>query len=232
MLAAASGEVRRGASMEGIIKCVEEYKRGRIGSLQQRVTTAIINSFPPSLSSLFVRRLEEFCPWFPPPANVADEFIRSLEGCQPLVRVACFKTLINSWTTSYRYHERELLPCIFGCRMVYGEDEPQVPPNRMHPLVDDVSHYLQCPTLWGIVGRVFPLPIGHSIAKRLGVAGPPFSPVALAMSYIIYHSLKQGNRPLINRAIQSGDFTELLKAAGEIATLQIFYFLSSSISFI
>ena len=42
------------------------------------------------------------------------------------------KTIVNSWSTSYRYHETVRLPCIFGCEGCR----------------DDLEHYLFCDTLW------------------------------------------------------------------------------------
>ena len=84
-----------------------------------------------------------------------------------------------------------------------------------------MSHFV------GIVCNALPLPIGRSIAARLGVAGHPFSPVALAMSFMIYHSLKQGNRHLITIALQSGNFTPLLAVAREVAAFQCSEFSSS-----
>ena len=38
------------------------------------------------------------------------------------------KTWVNSWSTSYRYQEKPLLPCLMGCQL--GKD--------------DLSHYVDC----------------------------------------------------------------------------------------
>ena len=49
------------------------------------------------------------------------------------------KTLANSWASSYRYHEKIKLPCLFGC--THG--------------IDSLQHYTSCPTLREVSMDIF-----------------------------------------------------------------------------
>ena len=54
-----------------------------------------------------------------------------LRGCRVADAIKVIKCWVNGWATSQRYHEDNLLPCLFGCS----------------GCVDSLSHYLQCPAL-------------------------------------------------------------------------------------
>lgn len=94
------------------------------------------------------------------------------------------KTLLNSWSTSERYHESQRLPCLFGCQT--GQTGP------LPPLIgDSLKHYLRCPNLWVAICSVCrSLPAIHT-AERLGLI-----PVCLdrlcevAIAFHTYHALK------------------------------------------
>jgi len=220
LLQAMQGLCGSGAYRDEIVdSCVAwaAQSRAKPLGLQKMVCDAIIRVFPLSLDPLFTNRLTNLVHGFVPRGDVVQSFKVSLDGCQPHVRMACIKTILNTWTTSHRFHEEIRLPCIFGCSMVYAEGEPEVLPVGIHPLVDDLRHYLQCPTLWNIVGNAYSLPVGHSIEQRLGIKGPPFSPVALAIAFDIYHAIKIGNRYLISNATLSNNFLPVLRTAREVA---------------
>ena len=85
------------------------------------------------------------------------------------------KTWCNSWSTSYRYHEDNLLPCLLGC------------PSRP----DDLSHYICCPHVWSTVGDCFPQLELASPLARLGVESPSRERlITLAGIFQAYHGTK------------------------------------------
>ena len=59
------------------------------------------------------------------------------------------KTIVNSWTSSYRYHESVLLECVFGCHLLHP-----LPPGAAYH--DSLEHYLVCKKLWRIIEDIFP----------------------------------------------------------------------------
>ena len=70
------------------------------------------------------------------------EFMVVLKSCPQSVKTCFLKTIINSWSTSHRVGESELLPCIFGCS----------------GCEDNLKHYLWCDPLWTQVASACGLP--------------------------------------------------------------------------
>ena len=65
----------------------------------------------------------------------------SLELCFGILKgnrmsdiVKVIKCWTNAWASSFRYHEVNLLPCLFGCK----------------DCRDELNHYLQCPHLFAL----------------------------------------------------------------------------------
>ncbi len=69
--------------------------------------------------------------------------------------IRVFKTWVNSWHSSNRYHESIRLPCIFGCAGA----------------VDRLAHYIMCPHLFALIKRFFP-PASPCPVERLGLVNP------------------------------------------------------------
>ena len=68
------------------------------------------------------------------------------------------KTIVNSWSTPYRYHESVRLPCIFGCEGCHD--------TLMHYLRCDILRTTSCTALGldiGWLNLVFPQRFGHPI---------------------------------------------------------------------
>ena len=85
------------------------------------------------------------------------------------------KTWVNSWSTSYRYHEDVLLPCLLGC-----PDKP-----------DDLQHYIHCPHIWDITRIAFPSLNLASPLDRLCIGTTcTVSLRVLAACFQAYHALK------------------------------------------
>ena len=92
-----------------------------------------------------------------------------------------FETLIGGWTTSWRMHERDKLPCIFGCN---GES-------------DDIRHYLLCSPLWQIAGESLGTEPPLDLGSRLCACDPnPEKARLLALVFQLYHHTKARTKEL------------------------------------
>ena len=88
------------------------------------------------------------------------------------------KTWCNSWTTSYRYHEEVLHPCLLGC------------PG----MKDDLAHYVNCPHIWFVARTAFPNLKFDSMFDRLCVENPCTESLrVLAGTFPAYHTIKPSN---------------------------------------
>ena len=156
-----------------IIRMREDIRKHRSWSLQSKV---------------FLRkRIVTLCPGIPIDIqNASKHCIESFKQLHPSELVMCLRTLANAWTTSYRYHETPLLPCIFGC-------------NIFRPVLkgvyykDDLQHYLVCKQLWKLVDMVLGLKSTPSPAHRLCLLADHPPPLALVIDHSMYHGIKQGN---------------------------------------
>ncbi len=125
------------------------------------------------------------------------EFIESFNVCPSSVRASYFKTLINSWATTYRYQERVKLPCIFGC------DE----------MKDDLKHYLCCEPLWTLAVTSASLPgeflTGTHIDRLCLLSNSVAGIRLLGVVSRGYHTLKFEYRKRIDSCVGCGDFTDI-----------------------
>ncbi len=100
---------------------------------------------------------------------------RALVHSKQHVAFCVFKTLIGGWTTSFRMHEHDKLPCIFGC---HGEK-------------DLLTHYLLCFPLWHICSSVLGIQAPWSLEERIGIMSPsPEKAQLLALTFMVYHNSK------------------------------------------
>ena len=85
------------------------------------------------------------------------------------------KTWVNSWSTSYRYHEVVLHTCLLGCP---GEK-------------DELLHYVNCPHIWNVARNAFPHLKFDSTLDRLCIEDPCTESLrVLAATFPSYHSIK------------------------------------------
>ena len=68
-----------------------------------------------------------------------DDTFKAMRKLRKHEAMQVIKTWVNSWSTSDRYHEDVLLPCLLGCA-----DKP-----------DDLQHYIHCPRIWDITRIAF-----------------------------------------------------------------------------
>ncbi len=95
------------------------------------------------------------------------------------------KTWFNSWATTYRYHEPDLFPCLFGCR--HG--------------IDDQKHYVSCPILLEILCMLRP-DTPQDMFERIGLAN--FSSenlLGVACTFSGYHALRRSSSLMVLSAL-------------------------------
>ena len=119
-----------------------------------------------------------------PPGSINETEFAEVFLCLRRLRMheamQCFKTWVNSWATSSRYHEPVIYPCLLGC------------PDK----VDSLSHYLLCPILWQIANSVACHEVPDDTLERIGVRSPtPNNLNLLACIFHSYHAIKHVRAP-------------------------------------
>ena len=110
-------------------EAIAKVPQGR--SIQKAVMKEVCNSFECSLDQLVLRRLQVLCPGFVFSIETSvARWAKFLSEKSLKVRVMAFRSLVNSWTTSYRFHEAVLLPCVFGCSKLCPRPPPKGPKTR------------------------------------------------------------------------------------------------------
>ena len=123
-----------------------------------------------------------------------DAIAGSLRRCSRFVATSYIKTVVNAWTTSRRYHEPILLSCIFGCSGGCHDE-------------DDVSHYLRCPALWGILCyslHLHPPNMDLPVATLIDledIDSPEVPAPLVACLFSIYHFIKRGRQTMIGHDV-------------------------------
>ena len=128
------------------------------------------------------------------------------------MRMLYVKTLTNGWHTSSRMHEATCIPCIFGCNALPSNCLAPIHANLPNKVIrDETAHYLACPILSGLITQatglnrlptMHELFFGNDIDDLTGA-------LDCATSYHVYHSLKLGNLPIIQKAIETATFSHV-----------------------
>lgn len=155
------------------------------------------------------RRLSDFGVEFELIRDLLEFFKLKLKKIQPHLRMLFVKTLTNGWHTSSRMHEAICLPCIFGCKAWPSTCLDPIHANLPSKIIrDETAHYLACPILSGLITQATGLDhllnlhelfFGSDIDDLTGA-------LACATSYHVHHSIKLGNLPIIQKAIETGTF--------------------------
>ena len=133
--------------------------------------------------------------------DLAASFYKSVD---PYCAVCWLKTLCNGWCTSYRIHEPIKLECVFGCA----------------GFRDQTQHYLVCPNLWGIVDEVFATALPPTLMQRLNVVDPSrLGSSVITALFNMYHTIKVGNRALVEQAIATRRFAAIHGLSHEVCVL-------------
>ena len=179
---------RRGLGGKSLQKqfynCIRDMSRDKwCETIQHKVNTVLTG---PDVGDI------SFCP------QTKMELMMALKGVPVSVKSCYLKTIINSWSTSQRYHEDVLLPCIFGC-----SDQK-----------DCLEHYLVCDPMWTCAVTASSLPtsfLSLSPIERLCIFNPgPLGLKLLGLVYRGYHTLKLGHRGTIDRCIDCDDHSEII----------------------
>ena len=120
---------------------------------------------------------------------------RQRAGCAMMV----IKTVVNSWSTTYRYANNGgiRLPCIFGCG------------GRR----DELSHYFACDILWTVVCTASKrdqtwLSAGHF--QRIGFKEPSsMNLILICLMFKTYHALRKDFSQMIDASVADGDFSDI-----------------------
>jgi len=114
-------------------------------------------TYPDGMVSFVVTKISKLSPTASPNEWQVSEALRVLRSLRKHDAMCVLKTWTNSWSTSKRYHEDPIFPCLLGCSA--GG-------------IDDLEHYYQCPVLRAIVLHMFPdilsdVRLGRSLFESL-----------------------------------------------------------------
>ena len=155
------------------------------------------------LNALFAKRLRDNIPAVTAVLDAVDwaDVKCAMRSLGSHCAMCVFKTFVNAWTTSRRFHEAVIASCIFGCTAE-----------------DNLAHYLVCNRLWKCVKSAVRMPVGATVQERLGLSQNPKQRMQeLAIAFTIFHSIKHGQHELYLDAIRTRNFHYLASAAKSIA---------------
>ena len=116
------------------------------------------------------------------------------------------KTIVNSWSTSHRYHETVRLPCIFGCEGCQ----------------DCLEHYLSCDILWTAACSALGLNsewLNLNFPQRIGYPCPNNIHIYLnAVMFKTYHCLRCDFSNMISLSVADNDFSDIHSRSFFLAT--------------
>ena len=179
-------------------------------AIQKELYNILINSIHNGWNPLVSKRLDDFGVICNLMHDSCEYFKSKLKGIQPHLRMSFIKTLTNGWHTSSRMHEATCLPCIFGCNALPSNCLAPIQSSRINITIkDETAHYLSCLISSGIITQAIgpnrllimhELILGNDIDDLTGV-------LACAASYHVYDSLKLGNLPIIQKAVETCMFS-------------------------
>ncbi len=133
------------------------------------------------------------------------ELTEVLMLCGEGPRNMAIKTLVNSWSTSSRMGEKDVLDCFF-CG---------------HHKGDRLLHYLSCDSLWTLIVSCAGLSsdyLGASALCRGGYIAPSVVECNLiACAFLVYHAIKMQRLEIALESIAVGDFSPTLHLVIELA---------------
>ena len=139
-----------------------------------------------------------------PVVDRAKHFLQVSAPLPKACRMAVLKTWGNAWTTTTRFHETELWPCIFGCCKCE----------------DSLTNYLTCEPFWTLIctsaksaveAFFFP-PQVRACFEDLSTANC----FRCMVGFLTYHALKMDYSGLILEAFALQNFEEVQNRALEL----------------
>jgi hypothetical protein len=154
---------------------------GKVANLQKIIYENLMSFYISDLPAIIFKRVQNmFDPH--PVYKCSFEFEAASELMRKHLRkfdnMRIIKTWVNSWSTSYRYHETPLLPCVFGC------------PREK----DNQDHYVMCPILFHTLRQLRPTTSPDPI-ERIGLFHTSVDNLrALSCTFSGYHAVRRSDR--------------------------------------
>ena len=108
--------------------------------------------------------------------------------------LAPFGTWANSWSTTHRYHESVLWPCIFGC-------------NREK---DELVHYIGCTRFWSGICSASNLSLEliqvDPLIKLCLLSPSELWAVLMVVAFQSYHAIKMEHRASVQNAVDTDNW--------------------------
>jgi len=118
----------------------------------------------PDWGGLLHRRLHNICTDYDQCSETArDSLKRRLLILGSTDRKFLIKILVNSWSTSSRYHEKVVHGCLLGCSQLGPIQYP-------HLVRDDLAHHMLCPRPWSVIAQCSSLEVSTSPSARLRIS--------------------------------------------------------------
>ena len=191
------------------VRAESHMREGASTTLQKQIYLHIAESEPDPWVELLSKRLPAICPLLTPIDLDSTVLMLAthLKELGPHCASCVIKTLTNSWCTSSRFHEDNLLPCIFG---------------RFNAS-DTVEHYLSCDCLWTTIASCANLSAAwfcNDIGTQLELQNANHHSLKiLCVSFRLYHAIKMGYYDLVLEAQASGIFDKIQLLAFELGNL-------------
>ena len=113
------------------------------------------------------------------------------------------------------HEEDDVLPCISGCNHLPNSTLATPSSSGSVTICDETAHYLICPILISLIAdacHLEPRPSLHDLIYGNG-SHDSVGALVCATAFYVYHALKLGNKPLLAKAISTGNFSFLRAAA-------------------
>jgi len=150
-----------------------------LANLQNIMYRNLMGYFSAHISEIIFRRVSDL--FLPHPVYRSSfNFDGAFQVMRKLRKHDCMrilKTWVNSWNTSYRYHETPRLPCVFGC----------------DGMKDELAHYVMCPILFSTLLQLRPF-IPPDPVERIGLIRPSLDNLlTVACIFAGYHSVRNSD---------------------------------------
>jgi len=163
----------------------------------------LLRLYPDDISATIVRRISKHFPSIsrfatPEALKSLQVFLCDLPTC---VSQQVLRTLVNAWLTTSRMHDSFCNRCVFGC-----------------PSPDALEHYVLCPVLWRVIGRVFGSSPSDSLEVVLLLASPNLvSAFRLYAAVTIFHACRASHLARLRTFTENNEGEALEKFLIEIA---------------
>lgn len=194
-------------------QAINKSKSSKSCSLQKSIYTSLVSQLRQDWIPLLSRRLAVLCQGEQLDTHSASWFFFfALDSESNSVKIMALRTLLNSWATSWRYHENVQLSCVFGCGSVRPLPAGLLPP-------DSLQHYLSCPILWRILESLLHSPLPTRPSHRLCLTGHFRDCKCIALAHSVYHGIKNDPASKLRHPATRLQLARLWQSAFEIGQI-------------